>query len=118
MLADRWVWIAALIVVALVAGLAIWRGRGGEIGLGLRGLRVQIRRPASIDDVIVAQQATIAGTVESITGRDIQDPDPVNGGPRITDVAQNLTVRPGGTVGTITGERVIRAAAKTKKPKK
>jgi hypothetical protein len=118
MLADRWVWIAALIVVALVAGLAIWRGHGSEIGLGLRGLSVRIRRPASTDDVIVAQAATIAGTVESITGRDIQGPDRAAEGPRITNVAQGLTVQPGGTVGTITGERVIRGAAKTKKPKK
>jgi hypothetical protein len=120
MLADHWVWIVALIVVALLAGLAIWRGRGGEIGVGLKGLSVRIRHPAPTDDVTVAKHTTIAGTVASITGRDIQGPDPTDHGPRTTNVAQDLRVPPGGTVGAIIAERVIRAGAgaNAKKPKK
>jgi hypothetical protein len=113
---DGWVWISAIIVVALLASLAIWQGRASQIGLGLSGLRVRIRSPAASDDVTVAKGATIAGEVQSITGREIQGLEPADTGPRTTDVAQGMTVPRGGRVGAITGERLKGAQGTAKKP--
>lgn len=116
MLADRWVWIVAFAVIALLGVLLIWRGRAGEIGLGLKGLSIRIPRPAARDDLSVVREATIAGEVAGITGREIQGAHPLDHTPRSTDVARRIVVAPGAKVGMITGERISGAPGSGKPP--
>jgi len=115
MLANPWVWIAAIIVVGLIVCLALWLGRGADVAIGAGGLRLRTPQPPPQDSIRVAQGADIAGEVGAVTGRVGTGDSPASRASEI-DVASGVVVRPGAKVGDITGERVEagRAAEKTK----
>ena len=112
MLANPWVWIAAIIVVGLIVCLALWRGRGADVSIGTEGLRLRTPQPEPQHSIRVAQGAEIAGEVGAVTGR-VGTASPASE----IDVASGMVVRSGAKVGDITGERVeaARAAEKTKR---
>jgi hypothetical protein len=102
MLTNPWVWIIALIIVGAVVALAIWRGRGAEVTVGLRGLRLSTPQEEAPDRIDVAANADIGGEVGKVRGR-VGD-----GSARPADigVANGMVVRSGAKVEEITGETI------------
>jgi len=114
-MSNPWVWVAGILAVCVIAGLALWRGKAAEIGMGLKGLTVRIPRPDPPDEVVVAEDLNVGGKVGAITGRKIETGATPGGGPRSTVVASGMVVAPGGSVDSITGESVTGTAAAAKK---
>jgi hypothetical protein len=116
MIANPWVWIAALIVIGLVVGLALWLGRGAEVSIGGSGLRLRTPQPEPIDTISVAQAADISGEVGKVQGR-VAEGVPRGSRPSNIDVASGMVIRSGGKVGEITGEKItgVRAAEPKRK---
>jgi hypothetical protein len=110
MIANQWVWIAALIVIGLVVGLALWRGRGAEVSIGGGGLRLRTPQPEPTDTISIAKAADISGEVGKVQGRMGQG-IPRGGRPSDIDVASGMVVRPGGKVEEITGEKITAVGA-------
>ena len=101
-----WVLVVGLAVAAVIAALMIWRGLGGEITMGSKGLHIGIRpRRAAADEVNVASAADIAGEVGTIIGDDRRELRSDGHRPRRTIVAKGMVVRRGGKVGSIVGRR-------------
>jgi hypothetical protein len=116
MIANPWVWIAALIMIGLVVGLALWRGRGADISIGSGGLRLHTPQPEPTDRISVAKAAEIGGEVGKVQGR-VGEGVGRGGRPSDVDVASGLVVRSGGKVEEITGEKItgVRAAEPKRK---
>jgi hypothetical protein len=110
MIANPWVWIAALVVLGLVFSLALWRGRGAEVSIGGGGLRLHAAQPEPAEAISVAKAADISGEVGKIQGR-VGEGVSHDGRPSDIDVASGMVVRSGGKVEEITGEKVIGARA-------
>jgi hypothetical protein len=107
---------AALIVMGLVVGLALWLGRGADVSIGGSGLRLRTPQPEPIDTISVAQAADISGEVGKVQGR-VAEGVPRGSRPNNIDVASGMVIRSGGKVGEITGEKMtgVRAAEPKRK---
>jgi len=116
MIENPWIGIVALIVIGLVVGLALWRGRGAEVSLGGGGLRLRTPQPEPTDRISVAKAADIGGEVGKVQGR-VGEGVPRSGRPSAIDVASGMMVRPSGKVEEITGEKVTRGRAAEPKRK-
>jgi hypothetical protein len=115
MIANPWVWIAALIVIGLVVGLALWRGRGAEVRIGVGGLRLRTPQPEPTDTISVAKGMDLSGEVGKVQGR-VSEGIPRGGRRSDIDVASDMVVRSGGKVEEITGEKIT--AVRTAEPKR
>jgi hypothetical protein len=119
-----WFWILGLIVVTLLAALGLWLGRTFEIGFGPKGLMFKARGQsaatpanAASDKVSVGNEAIIKGHLGEAVGRDgVTDASPHSAvtGPRVTAVANRMTVAAGASVDRLVGLRQSAAPVRSK----
>ena len=92
---DPLLWLAGILVVAIVVALAVWAKDKVEFSASGKGLRLRTennRRPAqSGPNVVVAKGADVGGKVGGIVGVSGTPPGDVGG----IDVATNAKIRSG-----------------------
>jgi len=86
-----YVWIAAIVVLGLIVGLALWRGRGLRIKKGQEGYSLEVDKvqepDTRTDNITVAEQAELTDVeAGDIAGRKVTSPDAVG------DRTQNINV--------------------------